>query len=194
MVDYREVTLSNTKKEANSISTKVTEKFAEADMILLVDNAQSPMQAAALALLLSVGSSGHGHKLGVAFTHFDQVKGDNLRTYRQKRAHVRASIGNAISSLRETLGAPVAEILERQLDGGDFYLGGLDRSTERIPIGFIKDMRCLLDRMKDSAQPLEPIDLAPNYHMADLRFALRDATDEFKNPWRGRLELSFLCR
>ena len=109
--------LGHSAKEATSISTKVTEKFPDTDMILLVDTAQSPMQAAPLELLRSVGSSGHGHKLAVIFTHFDQVKGDNLGSYAQKRNHVRASIGNAIASLRESLGAPVTEILESHLAG-----------------------------------------------------------------------------
>ena len=125
--------LGHSAKEANSVSTKVTEKFAKADMILLVDNAQSPMQAAPLELLRSVGSSGHGHKLAVAFTHFDHVKGDNLGRYEQKRSHVRASIGNAIAGLRDTLGVPVAEVLDSQLHANDFYLGGLDRPTHSSP-------------------------------------------------------------
>ena len=183
--------LGHSAKQAGSISTKVTEKFSETDMILLVDNAQSPMQAAPLELLRSAGSGGHGHKLAIAFTHFDQVKGDNLSGYIQKRNHVRASIGNAIVSLRETLGAPVTEILERQLNDNDYYLGGLDKPTEKIPSGFIRDMRELLDRMKQSAEPSAPIELAPIYNTASLGFALRDATDGFKNPWRGRLGLSY---
>lgn len=182
--------LGHSAKEANSISTKVTEKFAKADMILLVDNAQSPMQAAPLELLRSVGSSGHGHKLAVAFTHFDHVKGDNLRGYEQKRSHVRASIGNAIAGLRDTLGVPVAEVLDSQLHANDFYLGGLDRPTQIVPTGFIRNLRDLLRRMVDSAKPLEPIELAPIYNMADLAFALRDATDEFKKQWHGRLGIS----
>ena len=183
--------LGHSAKEANSISTKVTEKFSETDMILLVDNAQSPMQAAPLELLRSVGSSGHGHKLAVAFTHFDQVKGDNLSSYTQKRNHVRASIGNAIDSLRESLGAPVTEILDQQLNSNDFYLGGLDKPTHRIPRGFINDMRELMDLMKQSSEPPAPIELAPKYNVSGLGFALRDATDGFKNPWRGWLGLSY---
>ena len=183
--------LGHSAKEANSISTRVTEKFAEVDMILLVDNAQSPMQAAPLELLRSVGSSGHGHKLAVVFTHFDQVKGDNLRGYGQKRDHVRASIGNVIVSLRESLGAPVTEILDRQLDGNDFYLGNLDRPTGKAPRRLIEDMRELLKRMQESAGPSEPINLAPIYGIARLELALRDAADGFKSPWRGRLGLSY---
>ena len=183
--------LGHSAREATSVSTKVTERFPETDMILLVDNAQSPMQAAPLELLRSVGSSGHGDKLAVVFTHFDQVQGDNLVSFPQKVDHVRASIGNAIVSLRESLGAPVTEILERRLNGNDFYLGGLNQPTGAIPLGFIKDMRSLMERMQKSAQRDELIDAAPVYNIARLELALRDATDGFKNPWEGRLGLSY---
>ena len=186
--------LGHSAKEATSISTRVTEKFSDVEMILLVDSAQSPMSAAPLELLRSVGSSGHAHKLGVAFTHFDQVKGDNLSGYSQKLNHVKASIGNAISSLRDSLGAAVTEVLERQLADNDFYLGGLDRPTEKIPPGFIsgkRGIRELLDRMQEFAEPPEPIQLAPIYSIAQLELALRDAADGFKDPWRGRLGLSY---
>ena len=77
--------LGHSAKEATSVSTKVTEKFPDVDMILLVDTAQSPLQAASLELLRAVGTGGHGHKLAIAFTHFDQVKGDNLTSYTQRR-------------------------------------------------------------------------------------------------------------
>ena len=154
--------LGHSAKEATSVSTKVTERFPEADMILLVDNAQSPMQAAPLELLRSVGSSGHGHKLAVAFTHFDQVKGDNLGSSTQKRNHVRASIGNAIASLRESMGAPVTEILERQLENNDFYLGALHRPTESIPSGVIHVMADLMNRMKQAAEAPNPLTPRPS--------------------------------
>ena len=183
--------LGHSAREATSVSTKVTERFPEADMILLVDNAQSPMQAAPLELLRSVGSSGHGHKVAVVFTHFDQVQGDNLASHSQKVNHVRASIGNAIVSLRESLGAPVTEILERQLKSNDFYLGSLNQATGAIPLGFIKDMQRLMDRMQQSVNRDEQTNAAPTYNIARLELALRDATDGFKDPWKGRLGLSY---
>ena len=119
------------------------------------------------------------------------MKGDNLSTYTQKRNHVRASVGNAIASLRESLGAPVTEILERQLDSNDFYLGGLDKPTQKIAPGFVRDIKYLLDRMQKSAEPSEPIDLAPVYNIVRLELALRDASDGFVAPWRGRLGLEY---
>ena len=183
--------LGHSAREATSVSTKVTERFPETDMILLVDNAQSPMQAAPLELLRAAGSSGHGDKLAVVFTHFDQMQGDNLGSHSQKVNHVRASIGNAIVSLRESLGAPVTEILERQLRVNDFYLGGLNQPTGTIPPGFIKDIRSLMDQMQQSVKHVEQIDAAPVYNIARLELHLRDATDGFKSRWGGLLGLSY---
>ena len=183
--------LGHSAKEATSISTKVTEKFSDADMILLVDNAEAPMLATPLEFLRLVGTSGYGHKIGVAFTHFDNVKGDNLGNYAQKKSHVRASVGNAIVSLRESLGAPVTEILDAQLRSNDFYLSSLNRPTGDIPRGFIRNMKDLLERMQQSAEPSEKIDLAPIYNIARLELNLRDAADGFKEPWLGRLGVRY---
>ena len=183
--------LGHSARDATSISTKVTDRFQEADMILLIDNAQSPMQAAPLELLRSVGTGGHGHKLGVVFTHFDQVRGDNLRSYTQKVNHVHASIDNALSGMRDALGAPVTEILKRQLDNRNFYLGGLNRPTGSIPNPIIDQMHRLLIEMQEAAKPLELAKAAPTYNILRLELALRDATDGFKSPWWGRLGLSY---
>ena len=183
--------LGHSTREATSISTKVTDRFQEADMILLIDNAQSPMQAAPLELLRSVGTGGHGHKLGVVFTHFDQVRGDNLRSYTQKVNHIDASIGNALSGMRDALGAPVAEILKHQLNTRNFYLGGLDKPTAKIPPLIIDQMHKLLVEMQEAANPPELITAAPRFNVIGLALALRDAPDGFKNPWWGKLGLHY---
>lgn len=183
--------LGHSAKEATSVSTKVTEKFSEVNMILLVDSAQSPMQAAPMELLRSVGSSGHGHKLAVAFTHFDQVKGDNLSTSGLKRSHVRKSVGNAVSTLRESLGAPVSEIMERQLGDNVFYLGNLDEATSHIHSNYVKSMGALMELMQKSPERAHSTKGAPIYNIAKLELPLRDAADGFKNPWWGRLGLRY---
>ena len=85
----------------------------------------------------------------------------------------------------------MAEVLERRLENRDFYLGGLHRPTGKIASGFIKGMQDLLELMRLSAEPAEPIDVAPLYNIARLELALRDAADGFKNPWRGRLGLNY---
>ena len=128
--------IGHSTKSATSISTRVTQRFSETDMILLVDNAQQPMQGAPLELLRSIGSSGHSDKIAVAFTHFDLVKGPNLLDHEQKRAHVMNSVRDAIDTLKQSIGVPVASILEKQIEKHIFFLGGLDREITKIPKRF----------------------------------------------------------
>lgn len=183
--------LGHTAESVSSVSTRVTQRFADVDLIVLVDSAQQPMQAAPLALLRAAGSAGYADKIAVAFSHFDQVKGDNLQTMTQKRGHVVASVTNAIMSLRQLLGAPVAAALERRLDDRIFFFGGLDREIEAIPPGVIREMGRLLTIMQNAAAPDKLVDAAPIYQPAGLELALRDAVDSFLRPWEARLGLAY---
>ncbi len=183
--------LGHSAKDATSISTKVTERFSETDMILLVDNAKSPMQAAPLQLLKAVGDSGHVYKISVVFTHFDQVKGDNLGNHTQKRDHVRAAIGNALNGLREKLAPSIMEMLGQRLEANDYYLGGLNQAMDKLPRGFVKDMNRLLKQMQQSNIPPDLPDAKPVYKIRQLEIALQDAINGFKNPWWGLLGLRY---
>jgi hypothetical protein len=183
--------LGHTSESASSVSTKVTRRFSEVDIILLVDSAQQPMQAAPLALLRAAASAGYADKIAVAFTHFDQVKGDNLPTMTQKRAHVLASITSAIAGLRPTLGPSVAAALERQMEQNVVLLGGLDREIDAIPPGVIGEFRRLLQMLQSAAAPAAPVEAAPIYEIGGLELALRDAVDSFQRPWEARLGLAY---
>ena len=175
-----------------SISTRVTQRFSEVDMILLVDNAQQPMQGAPLELLSSVGSSGHSDKIAVAFTHFDLVKGPNLLNHEQKRAHVMNSVRDAINTLRQPIGTIVASMLERQIKSHTFFLGGLDREMETLPVGVRRQMHDLLKVIQDATTPPSDVNKAiPIYKMEGLEIALRDAVEGFQSPWKARLGLKF---
>jgi GTPase Era involved in 16S rRNA processing len=183
--------LGHTATTASSISTRITQKFSSVDMILLVDNAQQPMQAAPLALLRAVGSSGYANKLAVAFTHFDQVKGANLGTFEQKREHVAASVTNAITSLRDQLGAGVAGALDRQIERQSVFLGGLDKSTAKLPVGFRRELTKLIGTMERASEKKVFGDCVAVYEFKGLEIALRDAIDGFRDPWRARLGLAY---
>ncbi|WP_274423943.1 hypothetical protein [Chelativorans sp. YIM 93263] len=183
--------LGHTATSVSSVSTRITKKFASVDMILLVDNAQQPMQAAPLALLRSVGSSGFARKLAIAFTHFDQVKGANLGSFEQKRDHVLGSVGNAIASLRDVVGSGVAGAIERQVDGHSIFLGGLDRKTAKLPGGYKRELARLIDMMQRAIEPIERTDCSPMYEFKGLEIAVHDAIDAFRDPWVARLGLSY---
>ena len=183
--------LGHTAESASSVSTKITKRFADMDVVLLVDSAQQPMQAAPLALLRAAGSAGYAHKIAVAFTHFDQVRGDNLQTMTQKRNHLISSITSAVAGLRQVLGVPVASSLEKRLDENVFLLGGLDREINDIPAGVIREMKRLLNQLQSAVAPLPPVEAAPIYTTSGLELALRDAVDSFLRPWEARLGLAY---
>ena len=125
--------LGHTPDSSSSVTTHITQRFDHVDVILLVDNAQQPMQAVPLSVLRSVAASGHSEKLAVAFTHFDQIKGPNLRTSADKRGHVMASVLNALSNLRDDLGDSIARSIEHGIDNKCFMLGGVDQNLTRLP-------------------------------------------------------------
>ncbi len=183
--------LGHTPDSSASVSTRVTRRFGQVDVILLVDNAQQPMQAAPLSVLRAVASSGHHDKLAITFTHFDQIKGQSLPTFDEKRAHVMASVLNALSSLRDVLGVSVVNAIEHGLDSRCFMLGGVDRQLAKLPSRAADYMRGQLGALvqffeKAILPPPEP-DARPIYDPTGIGFAVQEAVSKFQGPWLARL-------
>jgi hypothetical protein len=93
--------------------------------VLLVDNAAQPMQAAPVAALKGIAVSGNASKLHVIFTHFDQVKGDNLPGFSDREQHVLASVENVLKSIGDELGPAAERVLRRRIDQARFFVGGI---------------------------------------------------------------------
>lgn len=179
--------LGHTPESAKSVSTHYTSRYESVDVILLVDNAKQPMQAASEAVLHSVATSGHQEKLAIAFTHFDAVKGDNLPGYAAKRNHVLGAIKSTLSSLRDAIGDIVLSGLERQIDDRCFTLGWLDQSAKKVPAGARKQLKRLTRFFEAAIVPATPPDAKPCYDPAGLAFAVQSAAADFHSLWDARL-------
>ena len=183
--------LGHTPDSSASVTTQVTRRFSQVDVILLVDNAQQPMQAAPLSVLRAVASSGHHAKLAIAFTHFDQIKGQNLPTFPEKRAHVMASMLNALSGLRDALGASVVKAIEHGLETKCFMLGGVDSQFGRLPrraADYMREQIGELVRFFEAAiRPEPPTEAYPSYDPTGINFAVQEAVGKFQGPWLARL-------
>ncbi len=186
--------LGHTAKSVSSISTHITSRFSEVDVVMLVDNAKQPMQAAPLQLLRAIGDSGYADKLVLAFTHCDQVRGPNLSSFGDMKDHVMGTVGDAASSLRESLGDSLAKMLERQIGDNTFFLAGLNLSASRIPPVFTDEMRELLNRIESAQTSEESVPVVPQYNVARLDMAIRDAVDGFFEIWDGRLGIKYSSR
>jgi hypothetical protein len=179
--------LGHTPDSSSSVTTHVTQRFADVDTILLVDNAEQPVQAAAQAVLRAVAASGNYGKLAIAFTHFDQVKGLNLPGFAAKRAHVLASVYNYLARLRDVLNGPIVTAIERTIDAQCFMLGGLDASSEKLPGGVRAQLEQLMEQFERSVTPPPLPDAQPSYDPSGLGFAVQRAADSFQRAWKFRL-------
>jgi len=182
--------LGHTPESSSSVTTQITRRFSDVDVVLLVDNAQQPMQAAPLSVMRSLTTSGHQQKLAIAFTHFDSVKGANLPDFQAKRAHVMASVTNGLSNLRDALGgASIVRAVEHTIADRCFMLGGLDRGSSELPKGFKGEMSRLIAHCERAVEPPTPPVAHPIFHYDGLPLAVQAATRAFQRPWLARLGL-----
>ncbi len=183
--------LGHTPDSASSLPTSLTERFKELDVILLVDNAIQPMLASSIAVLRSVGASGHHSKLAIAFTHFDGVGGPNLQDRNAKKEHALNALRNGLDVLKDILDPPTIRRMEIELESRCFFLGNLQKKLGIDQRGTRKELEKLLDTFK-SYKVILPIGPAkPIYDEAYILFALQDATREFHKRWNALLGLSY---
>ncbi|GAB2812273.1 hypothetical protein GCM10022221_07230 [Actinocorallia aurea] len=190
--------LGHTPGSVATVSTGIRPRIEEADAILLVDNAQQPMQAAPVAVIKTIAATGNGAKLTFLFSHFDQVKGDNLVGPAAKVQHVLESAENVFNAMREELGTS-ERLLRSRLDGSTFFVGGIQRYLD--PATFdptkknlaakwtIQQLNGLLDALTHVPPPVEVGPSRPVYDRAQLVEAVRKATLAFHNEWLGTLGL-----
>jgi len=178
--------LGHTPSSASSLPTGVTRHFDSVDVILLVDSATQPMVAGAQAVLRNVATSGHASKLVVVFTHFDQVRGDNLPDESAKRDHVRGSLENTIGGIEEAFGPSIARSLLRQVEDKVFFVGNIDVfkiSRKRVK----EQLTLLVDTLHAAIVPHAPIQAVPVYDFANLVLGTQVAAMRFQELWDSRL-------
>jgi len=168
----------------SSLSTSVTRRFRLVDAIVLVDNAAQPMQAAPCTVLRSVVSSGHESKLILAFTHFDEVKGDNLAGRAARKDHVLSSFENAVHAMGRELGREAEVALRRLIPERIVFLAGIQDRLDPAARGDVKfsigELRRLLKAINDSIAPVGLVTYTPFYHVANLVLAVQRATESFQ--------------
>jgi hypothetical protein len=186
--------LGHTVESSASISTTIVRRFEMVDAVLLVDNAAQPMQAAPVAAMRALVSSGLASKLLICFTHFDLVKGPNLPSARAKDQHVLASAENVLAAIGEDLGPFAERILRRRFQEGCFFVGhideelGPDGKRDRRTIGQLAALLDAIDKIRE--RPARG-PARPTYDRMNLVLAVRTAAEDFHDYWLPRLGLKF---
>jgi hypothetical protein len=173
---------------AAGLPSRIARRFADVNVILLVDSAKSPMLEAPASVLRAVAASGHQNKLAFAFTHFDLLKGQaNLPTFQSQRAHVLSAVHQKLTSLRDIVGHPAVRAIERGLDERCFMLGYLDKVLTEKQRGPVSELLRLIDFCEAAIARPEVAKVRPVYDTAGLVLAIQSAAIEFHARWNAIL-------
>jgi len=185
--------LGHTPRSSSAVSTAVSRRMESTDAVILVDNATQPMQAAPLAAMREVIATGNARKLILAFTHFDEVKGDNLPNRAAKTQHVLASAENVLATFGEELGPFAERALRKRLEEGRFFLAGIDKALTPDSVAqrrTIEELGKLLEAVDRVIERPKPTKARPAYDRMNLVLAVRGAAEAFHEAWQPRLGLA----
>lgn len=186
--------LGHTPKSVEAMSTSLTRRIESTDAIVLVDNAVQPMQAAPVAAMREMITSGSASKLLLVFTHFDEVKGDNLPNAVAKEQHVLASAENVLASVGEELGPFAERALRGRLKEACFFVGGIDedldaeKKTQKRTIAQLQSLLAAIDSIVEKPAPVLS---KPVYDRMNLVLAVKNAAEGFHDAWWPRLGLAY---
>lgn len=186
--------LGHTPKSVATLSTHVATQLQTVDSVLLVDNAAQPMQAASVAALKGIAVSGNATKLHVIFTHFDQVKGDNLPSFSDREQHVLASVDNVLKSIGDELGPAAERVLRRRIDRARFFVGGIQEPLDAKKKAGSRTIQQLDAALSLLAHPELATDAGqsrPVFNRMNLSLAVMEAAKTFHTRWRGILGLDY---
>lgn len=182
--------LGHTPDSSSSIPTRFTELIDKVDAVLLVDNAEQPMQAAPAAAMRALAQTGHAGKLFVCFTHFDAVTGDNLPTDRDKALHVLKACDGTVAHIGEQIGPFAERPLRARLKAARYFLGNLhERLDPEGDVSTLTQLRQLVSDLEASGQRPTLAETRPVYEQHNLVVAIRDAVEDFHDAWRAILGL-----
>jgi hypothetical protein len=180
--------LGHTSESGTALSTSLRRQIADADSVVLVDNAVQPMLATTEAALRAILTTGAADKLLFCFTHFEQVHGDNLPDPEARALHVRESGGPALSVIRRDFGGRPAEALQSRLNDA-IFAAALDRRLGDDPEA--EFTKWFLDKLiADVWSEEEPADAGPSrpvYEHDELRAAVLRGLEAFHLRWRALL-------
>ncbi len=184
--------LGHTPDSATSLPTSLSRKLDEVDAILLVDSAKHPLQAAPVAAMREVVSSGNSAKLIICFTHMDTMDQDTLPTFKEQKQHVLDSVTGVLTAIGEQLGRYAERALSQRFEAACFFVGDINQEldeTKKNGKRTIKQFNEMLNKIENIIQRSGPVVSRPIYDRAKLAVAIIWALNSFHDAWSARLGL-----
>jgi hypothetical protein len=130
----------------------------------------------------------------LVFTHFDEVKGDNLPNASAKEQHVLASAENVLAAIGEELGPFAERALRLRLKEACFFVGGIDEhldATKKSHNRTISQLQFLLTAIDNIVEKPSPVQAKPVYDRMNLVLVVKNAAESFHDTWWPRLGLTY---
>ncbi len=172
------------------LSGSITNKFSYIDAILLVDNAEQPMQASSIAVLKDSTAAGVQKKLVLAFTHFDQVKGDNFSNTQDKIDHITFTINNVLNEIGKERGKFAQRSLEETVRKNLVFLSGIQ--TRKLGQEAALELRKLVQKLSEKEFNIDEFDNPPiTFSSTFLEKSIEKSIKEFRDTWNDYFGFSY---
>lgn len=114
--------------DTGSIPMSYIDLFKISNNILVVDEANKPMQQGTIDIIKGVVTHGCSEKLLVAFSKFDELKGENYESDEDKVEHIINSFSQVCDEIRKDVNLySIADELEELSSSKFFYFQNLDK-------------------------------------------------------------------
>lgn len=123
----------------------------------------------------------------MAFTHFDEVTGDNLVGASAKKDHVLGSFDNATRSIGKAFGREAEIALRKMVPERVLFLASIQQRLKESAKFTRHELERLLETIRAAGVPAIPVEYKPVYDVANLILAVQKATQEFHDRWNGIL-------
>lgn len=114
-----------------SIPISYIDLFKVSDIILVIDEASKPMQQSTVDIIKGIVKHGYHEKLLIAFSKFDELKGENYENDDDKVEHITKSFYQVCDNIKEDVNDYlIAEDLEDLPSSKFFYFQNLDKPED----------------------------------------------------------------
>ena len=174
------------KTTASSIPSETIKYFPLVDSIILVDNAEQPIMENVKIALKGIIEYGKSKQLICAFTHVDGMHGDNLRSFDDKKRHVKTALDSYLYELKQLNPDICSDTEISYIKEQCYFFSGLNKSkNSKMSESFANH---LISKMNENRkQTIEVKDIRLIYDSRRLCENLKNAICKYRDQWSKKI-------
>lgn len=174
------------KVTATSLSNELVNYLKISDAVILVDNAKTPMMANVKMALKSVIEYGLSKKISIAYTHVDQIEGENFTGFADKRDHTLVALDSYLSELKKVNPHTLSDLECASIRNATFFFSELNQlRVSKISAHYLttlfEHLRTLLE------ESVTPDDMQLTYDGTKLLGHIKLAIDVYRQNWGEKI-------